>query len=79
MGTKIADTASTCQSSGCCCEELLLESEVGTSNFFGRIITGDECWIYHYDPLSQAKAKVWKKPDEQIPTRSCPQKSAENI
>ncbi len=52
-----------------CCEELLQDCEADPSNFFDRIVTGDECWIYHYDPLTQAEAKVWKKPGEQTPTR----------
>jgi transposase len=51
-----------------CCEELLQESNEDPINFVGRIVTGDETWIHHYDPVSQLEAKVWKKPGEKIPT-----------
>ena len=36
-----------------CCQELLQQSEVNSVNFFDSIVTGDEFWIHHYDPLSQ--------------------------
>ena len=62
-----------------CCQELLQESEADPAKFFGRIITGDESWIYHYDPLTQQQAKVWKKPGEQTLTRPCQQRSAGNV
>jgi predicted DNA-binding transcriptional regulator len=52
-----------------CCEELLQESKEDSIGFLGRIVTGDETWIHHYDPLSQLEAKVWKKPGEKTPTR----------
>jgi histone-lysine N-methyltransferase SETMAR len=52
-----------------CCQELLNESEADPAKFFGRIVTGDESWVYHYDPLSQQEAKTWKKPEERTPTR----------
>jgi histone-lysine N-methyltransferase SETMAR len=58
-----------------CCQELLEESEADSSNFSDRIVTGDECWVYHYDPLTQMEAKVWKKPGEQTPTRPRRQRS----
>ena len=41
-----------------CCQELLQESEVNPAKFFDCIVTGDEFWIYHYDPLSQLEAKI---------------------
>ena len=52
-----------------CCEELLQESEEDPIGFLGRIVTGDETWIQHYDPLSQLEAKVWKKSGERTPSR----------
>ena len=52
-----------------CCEELLQQSEVNPTKFFDCIVTGDEFWIHHYDPLSQLEAKVWKRLGEQTPTR----------
>ena len=41
-----------------CCQELLQQSEVNLAKFFDCIVTGDEFWIHHYDPLSQLEAKV---------------------
>ena len=32
-------------------------------------MTGDEIWVYYYDPLSQQEIKIWKKPGEETPTR----------
>ncbi|CAF1509024.1 unnamed protein product [Adineta ricciae] len=58
-----------------CCEELLQQSEEDPSNFFDRIVTGDETWVYHYDPLTQLEAKVWKRSGEQTPTRERRQRS----
>ena len=36
-----------------CCQELLQENEVSPDNYFHRIVTGDETWIYYYDLLSE--------------------------
>ena len=41
-----------------CCQELLQESEVNPDNFFDSIVTGDESWTHHYDPLRQLEAKL---------------------
>ena len=41
-----------------CCQELLQQSEVNPIKFFDCIVTGDEFWVHHYDPLSQLEAKV---------------------
>ena len=43
------------------CQELLQQSEVNPTTFFDCIVTGDESWIHHYDPLSQLEAKIWKR------------------
>ena len=51
-----------------CCQELLQQSEVNPAKFFDCIVTGDESWIHHYDPLSQLEAKVWQRLREQTPT-----------
>ena len=62
-----------------CCQELLQQSEVNPAEFFDCIVTGDEFWIHHYDPLSQLEAKVWKRLDEQTPTRLHQERSAGKI
>ena len=62
-----------------CCQELLQQSEVNPVKFFDCIVTGDESWIHHYDPLSQLEAKVWKRLCEQTPTRLRQERSAGKI
>ena len=62
-----------------CCQELLQQSEVNPDNYFDCIVTGDESWIHHYDPLSQLEAKVWKRLGEQTPTRPGQERSAGKI
>ena len=52
-----------------CCEELLENCAQDSTGVFGRIVTGNETWIHHHDPLSQQEAKTWKKPSERTPTR----------
>ena len=52
-----------------CCQELLEKSEVNSGNYFHRTVIGDEIWVYYYDLFSQQEAKLWKKPDEETPTR----------
>ena len=59
-----------------CCQELLQQSEVNPAKFFDCIVTSDESWIHHYDPLSQLEATVWKRLSEQRPTRLRQEKSA---
>lgn len=62
-----------------CCQELLQETEADPAKFLSRIVTGEESWIYHYDPLSQLETKVWKKSGEQAPTRPLQQRSAGKV
>ena len=62
-----------------CYQELLQQSEVNPVNFFDSIVTDAESWIHHYDPLSQLEAKVWKRSDEETPTRLRQERSARKI
>ena len=62
-----------------CCQEFLQQSKVNPAKFFDCIVTGDESWIHHYDPLSQLEAKVWKRLGEQTPTRLRQERSAGKI
>ena len=62
-----------------CCQELLQESEVNLDNYFHRIVTGDEIWLYYYDPFSQQEAKIWKKPDKEAAIRLRRIRPAEKI
>ena len=62
-----------------CCQELLQQREVNPTKFFDCIVTSDEFWIHHYDPLSQLEAKIWKRLGEQTPTRLRQERSAGKI
>ena len=62
-----------------CCQQLWQESKVIPDNYFDCIVTGDESWIHHYDPLNQFEAKVWKRLGEQTSTRLRQEKSAGKI
>ena len=35
-----------------CCQELLQQNEGNPAKFFDGIVTSDESWTHHYDPLS---------------------------
>ena len=54
----------------------LVKSEVNPVKFFHSIVTGNESWIRHYDPLRQLEAKNWKRPGEQTPTPLHQERSA---
>ena len=62
-----------------CCQGLLQQSEVNPDNFFDSIVTSDESWIHHYDPLNQLEAKIWKRLGEQTPTRLRQERSTGKI
>ena len=74
--TEIVDTNSTCLSCPLCFQEFLQQSEVNPAKLFDCIVTGDESWIHHYDPLTQLEVKVWKRLDKQTPTRLHQERSA---
>ena len=40
-----------------CYQEPLQENDVNPDNYFHRIVTGDETWLYYYDLLSQQEAR----------------------
>ena len=52
-----------------CCQALLQESKLDPDNYFDRIVTGDDTWLYYYETLYQQGAKIWKKPGEETATR----------
>ena len=62
-----------------CCQEFLQQSEVNPAKFSDCIVTGDEFWIHHYDPLSHLEAKVYKRLGEQTSTRLRQERSAGKI
>ena len=72
MGTKIAHIYSIFSHY---CQDLLQEKKVNPDNYFDRIVTGND----YYNLLRQQEATLWKKPDEETPTRLRGTSSAENI
>jgi hypothetical protein len=38
--------------------------------FFDRLITMDECWVYHYDPETKETSKQWKHEDSPPPKKA---------
>jgi histone-lysine N-methyltransferase SETMAR len=59
-----------------CCAELISQFDANPDEFLGSLITGDETWIHHFDPLTQLEAKQWKRSDEPTPIRSRQQRTA---
>jgi len=37
------------------------------SNFLSRVITGDESWLYNYDPETKQHSSPWKTPSSRRP------------
>ena len=58
---------------------IVVKSEVNPAKFFHSIVTNDESWIHHYDPLSQLEAKIWKRLGEQTSTRLRQERSARKM
>ena len=61
-----------------CCTELRELSE-RDNEFFGRLITGDKTWIYHYEPESKRRSMQWRHPTSPKPKKFKSQKSAAKI
>lgn len=51
------------------CEEMLKRFERGNSRRVSDIVTGDETWIYQFDPENKRQSTVWIFPDEHPPTK----------
>jgi hypothetical protein len=43
------------------CTELKEQAE-NDPNFISNIITGDETWVFGYDPETKQQSSVWKTP-----------------
>ena len=44
-------------------------------NVLKKVITGDESWVYGYDPETKQQSSQWKRPDEPRPKKACPSRS----
>ena len=38
-------------------------------DFLGRIVTGDETWVHHFEPESKHQTMTWKHPDSPVPKK----------
>lgn len=62
----------------CSSENLVLYKQSPTK-FLASIVTGDESWVHHFDPLSQQEAKEWTKKGESSGARPRQQQSAGKV
>jgi len=51
------------------CRFMLQKFNDGASKQVDMIVTGDETWIYDYDPETKQQSAVWQFPDEEPPTK----------
>lgn len=51
------------------CRQMLKKFNSGLSNGVFDIVTGDETWIYCYEPETKRQSAVWVFPDEDTPTK----------
>ena len=48
----------------------MLQEAVSDENVMGQIITGDETWVYAYDPETKNQSSQWKSADSQRPKKA---------
>jgi hypothetical protein len=51
----------------------------GEEEFLGRIVTGDETWVHHYEPESERQSMEWKHPGSPMKKKFKTQSSAVNV
>jgi histone-lysine N-methyltransferase SETMAR len=51
------------------CQQMLQKYERGRSRRVSDIVTGDETWIYYYDPPTKRQSTVWIGENEPRPTK----------
>lgn len=51
------------------CKEMLARFDGGRSRRVSDIVTGDETWIYQFEPENKRQSTVWIFPDEDPPTK----------
>lgn len=50
-------------------QQMLTLLEQDEEDFFARLITMDECWVYLYDPETKEMSKEWKHSSSPLPKR----------
>jgi len=48
----------------------LLETANNDPHFLKKVITGDESWVYGYDPETKAQSSQWKSPESPCPKKA---------
>ena len=48
----------------------LLQTSEAIPNHLDTIITGDEAWVYGYDPETKEQSSQWKRPSSPRPTKA---------
>ena len=61
------------------CSEVLLEQFDSIPNFFDRLVTVDETWVYLYDPLMKYQSMQWKTRTEPAPKKAKMSRSAVKV
>lgn len=62
-----------------CAINLLNSLQVDSENFFRSIVTGDETWIYEYDPESKIQSKEWLPRGSRGPIKFKAERSATKV
>ena len=44
----------------------LRDRAASDSSFLGNVITGDETWVYGYDPETRVQSSQWKSPSSHV-------------
>lgn len=57
------------------CKFMLKKFDQGRSKLVSAIVTGDETWIYNYDPETKEESTIWVFEDEKPPTKVVRSKS----
>ena len=61
------------------CQEHLDRHAREGDAFLHRIVTGDESWVYHYEPESKRQAMQWKHPSSPASKKFKTQASAGKV
>ncbi len=52
------------------CSNLLMKIKEGT-DWMERVVTGDESWVFRYDPETRRQSRTWMAEGEPHPKRGC--------
>ena len=61
------------------CQYMLKKFDDGGSIYVSNILTGDETWIYFYDPETKQQSRQWVADGEDVPVKFMREKSAGKV